>query len=186
MKIRLLAFASVLVVFATVATAQQQSVKPGINDSFQDPDVDKCIAMFEGESREIYKHRNEIVAAVGLKPGMNVADIGAGTGFFSRMFALEVAPAGTVYAVDIAKNFVEHIDAMSSDALFGQLRHRDLLVVDRSGYAGMLFAECRVVQHVDDARCRLEFLEDLRRGQSQIAIDNPVFEPIVRRLTVLR
>lgn len=102
------------VCFATaVVVAQQQSVKPGINDNFKDPDVDKYIAMFEGESREIYKHRNDIVAAVGLKPGMNVADIGAGTGFFSRMFALEVAPAGTVYAVDIAENFVEHIGAMA-------------------------------------------------------------------------
>lgn len=103
-----------IVWFATaVVVAQQQSVKPGINDNFKDPDVDKYIVMFEGESREIYKHRNDIVAAVGLKPGMNVADIGAGTGFFSRMFALEAAPAGTVYAVDIAENFIEHIGAMA-------------------------------------------------------------------------
>jgi predicted methyltransferase len=98
---------------SALGAAQQQSVKPGINDSFKDPDVDKYIAMFEGESREIYKHRNEIVTAVGLKPGMNVADIGAGTGFFSRMFALAVAPGGNVHAVDIAENFVEHIDAMA-------------------------------------------------------------------------
>lgn len=98
---------------SALSFAQQQSVKPGINDSFKDPDVDKYIAMFEGESREIYKHRNEIVDAVGLKPGMNVADVGAGTGFFSRMFALAVAPQGTVYAVDIADNFVEHIGAMA-------------------------------------------------------------------------
>lgn len=106
---------------ATLAVAQEQSVKPGINDSFQDPDVDKYIVMFEGESREIYKHRNEIVAAVGLKPGMNIADVGAGTGFFSRMFAHAVAPGGTVYAVDIAENFVEHINAMAKKEDIGNI-----------------------------------------------------------------
>jgi len=111
--LRIPLWSAAFLLMAALAAAQEQSVKPGINDSFKDPDVDKYIAMFEGESREIYKHRNDIVAALGLKPGMNVADIGAGTGFFSRMFALEVAPAGTVYAVDIAENFVEHIGAMA-------------------------------------------------------------------------
>jgi len=110
---RKIALTTLIIGFAAIAAAQQQSVKPGINDNFKDPDVDKYIAMFEGESREIYKHRNEIVDAVGLKPGMNVADVGAGTGFFSRMFALAVAPQGTVFAVDIADNFVEHIGAMA-------------------------------------------------------------------------
>lgn len=112
---RPLAFAFAVFVFTVSAlvTAQEQSVKPGINDNFKDPDVDKYITMFEGESREIYKFRNEIVDAVGLQPGMNITDVGAGTGFFSRMFALKVAPGGTVYAVDIAKNFIGHIDAMS-------------------------------------------------------------------------
>ncbi len=106
-------FTLFVVAISAVVFAQEQSVKPGINDNFKDPDVDKYIAMFEGESREIYKFRNEIVATIGLEPGTNIADVGAGTGFFSRMFALKVAPGGTVYAVDIAKNFVEHIDAMA-------------------------------------------------------------------------
>ncbi len=110
---RKFALTALVVGFTAIAAAQQQSVKPGINDNFKDPDVDKYIAMFEGESREIYKHRNEIVDVVGLKPGMNVADVGAGTGFFSRMFAHAVAPQGTVYAVDIADNFVEHIGTMA-------------------------------------------------------------------------
>lgn len=114
-------FTLLILSISAITAAQQQSVKPGINESFQDPDVDKYIAMFEGESREIYKHRNEIVDAVGLKPGMNIADVGAGTGFFSRMFAHAVAPGGTVYAVDIAANFVEHIDAMAKKENVGNI-----------------------------------------------------------------
>ena len=39
---------------------------------------------------------------------MAVADVGAGTGLFTRLIAGEVGPAGKVYAVDIAKTFVDH------------------------------------------------------------------------------
>ena len=89
--------------------AQDSSVKPGINDSFQDPNVDKFVARFEIESREVYKHRRDVVEACRLKPGVTVADIGAGTGLFTRLFAKEVGRKGKVVAVDIAEPFLEHI-----------------------------------------------------------------------------
>ena len=40
---------------------------------------------------------------------MAVADVGAGTGLFTRMFAEEVGAEGKVYAVDIAPKFLDHI-----------------------------------------------------------------------------
>ena len=52
--------AAAFVVCAT-ANAQEQSVKPGINDNFKDPSIKRYTTMFEGESRPIFKHRNEIV-----------------------------------------------------------------------------------------------------------------------------
>lgn len=89
------------------------SVKPGINKDFLDPnlDVKRFVERFETESREIYSEREAIVARVGLKPGQRVADIGAGTGLFTYIFAEHVGPKGKVYAVDIAKGFVERISA---------------------------------------------------------------------------
>lgn len=89
--------------------AQEKSVKPGINDSFKNPDINKYLKTFEGESREIYAQRHKIVAVCSLKPGMKVADIGAGTGLFTRLFAQEVGAEGKVYAVDISEKFLEHI-----------------------------------------------------------------------------
>jgi len=44
---------------------------------------------------------DEVIARVDLKPGMVVADIGAGTGFFALPFARAVGPAGKVWAVDL-------------------------------------------------------------------------------------
>ena len=112
MRLNTLAF--VFCALTLPAFAQEQSVKPGINDNFKDPDVDYYVRLFEGESREIFKFRNEIVSAMDLKPGMDVADVGAGTGFFSRMFSYPVSPGGTVYAVDIAENFIHHIEELSA------------------------------------------------------------------------
>lgn len=99
----------------TLATAQEQSVAPGINDNFKDPDVDKYIERFEGESRSIFVHRHDIIQALDLKPGMAVGDIGAGTGFFSLLISDAVGPEGKVYSVDIAKNFIDHIKKISAE-----------------------------------------------------------------------
>jgi len=88
---------------------QDKSVRPGINDNFKNPNVDEWVARLETESREPYAKRNEIVAASGIKPGEIVADVGAGTGLFTAMFAAKVGRNGHVYAVDIAASFLQHI-----------------------------------------------------------------------------
>ena len=43
--------------------AQEKSVRPGINDSFRDPDVKEYVERFEVESREVFNRREEIVEA---------------------------------------------------------------------------------------------------------------------------
>jgi predicted methyltransferase len=110
--------ATLLCLLASLAFAQDASVKPGINDKFLDPklNVEEWTKKFETESREIFHQREKIVAAAGLKPGMVMADIGAGTGLFTLRFARAVGEKGKVYAVEIAKNFLEHIKARASKA----------------------------------------------------------------------
>jgi ubiquinone/menaquinone biosynthesis C-methylase UbiE len=107
-------------------------VKPGINDKFLDPklSVEEWAQRWETESREIYVHREEILAAAGLKPGMTVADIGAGTGLFTLPFAKAVGEAGKVYAVEIAKGFLAHIKARASKANAANVE--TILCTDRS------------------------------------------------------
>ncbi len=70
---------------------------------------------FEKNGREIYDFRKEIVEACKLKPGMAVADIGAGTGLLTRMFSPVVGDKGKVYAVDIAQKFLDHIKKTCAD-----------------------------------------------------------------------
>ncbi|MBX3438497.1 MAG: DsrE family protein [Planctomycetaceae bacterium] len=113
---RLMIVGMSVVGFAAVGVAQEKSVKPGSNDAFRDPDVKEFIGRFEVESREVYTRRKEIVAACQIEPGQTVADIGAGTGLFTRMFAEAVGEEGRVIAVDIAQNFLDHILQTSREA----------------------------------------------------------------------
>src|SRR6266513_2532465 len=92
------------------APAAQHGAKPEINSPFLiNPDVARWKKGFENEDREVYRRRNEILAAAGVKPGMAVADVGAGTGLFTLLFARAVSPGGRVYAVDISRAFIEYI-----------------------------------------------------------------------------
>jgi ubiquinone/menaquinone biosynthesis C-methylase UbiE len=99
------------------ALAQQPTITPtakALNKSF-DADASQWTERFEHEGRAIYDKRVEIIDAMNLKPGMDVADIGAGSGLMSRLIAQRVAPGGTVYAVDIAKNMIDHINKVARE-----------------------------------------------------------------------
>src|SRR5690242_15290696 len=54
----------------------------------------------EDPERQKWLPVEEAIDALSLSPGMTVADIGAGTGYFAIPFARAVAPSGTVMAVD--------------------------------------------------------------------------------------
>jgi predicted methyltransferase len=103
---------------------------PGINQQFYNPDIAAWTQRFEGESREIYAQRARIVSASGVAPGMTVADVGAGTGLFTVLFARAVEPAGRVIASDISKPFAE-------------------LIVKRAATEGLLNVSAVVATHTD-------------------------------------
>src|SRR4051794_28471919 len=105
-----------LLLAAALLTAQEKSVKPGINDPFRDPDLKRYLGTFEGESREIFARRERIAAACKVKPGVQVADVGAGTGLFTRLLARDVGPKGKVFAIDISRKFLDHIEKTCKEA----------------------------------------------------------------------
>ncbi len=83
-----------------------------MNKKFSDPkmDIEAFVKRFESGTRETFVRRDDIVRAVDLKPGQSVADIGAGTGLFTLLFADRVGSKGTVHAVDISPAFLKHIE----------------------------------------------------------------------------
>ena len=91
-------------------------VPAGINDNFKNPDlnIDEWLEKFEVESREVYAAREDVLKACAIKPGERIADVGAGTGFYSRLFAKATGWDGWVYSVDIAPKFLQHIAARAT------------------------------------------------------------------------
>ena len=89
--------------------ADEQSIRPGVNRNYENPDWRQWVQTFESPRREVYAKRQAIVEASAVRPGMVVADIGAGTGLFTRLFATSVAPTGKVYAIDISTTFIDNI-----------------------------------------------------------------------------
>ena len=113
-----------LLIVSISAVAQQATITPTakeLNKQF-DADAAHWKERFEHEGRAIYDKRFEILDAMGLKPGMDVADIGAGSGLISRLIAHRVAPNGTVYAVDIAKNMVDYINKTAHEQNIANLK----------------------------------------------------------------
>jgi len=72
-------------------------------------DVDRWAAVFDDPARSEWQMPERLVAALGLKAGSTVADIGAGTGYFIGHLAKAVAPGGRVLAIDLEPNMVSHM-----------------------------------------------------------------------------
>lgn len=94
---------------SSIAWCQDKSVKPGINDAFKNADPSRWVERWESEGREVYDLREKILEEINLQKGDVVADIGAGSGMFTRLFLEKVGEKGRVFAVDITANFVNTI-----------------------------------------------------------------------------
>ena len=155
---------------------EEESVKPGINADFLNPDldVDSMVQRFEVESREIAARRTQIADAVGIREGMAVADIGAGTGLFMEPFAARVGTGGTLYAVDIAPQFVEHMETRAQSLGLNQVEA--VLCTERSVELASNSVDvafiCDVYHHFEYPQSTMATVYDaLRPGGTLVVVD---------------
>ena len=79
-------------------------------------------AWLEREEREREERTDLLLAELALKPGMVVADVGAGTGYIARRMAVQVGPAGVVYAVDVQPEMIRLLQSLAAQAKLAQIR----------------------------------------------------------------
>ncbi|MGE0455892.1 MAG: class I SAM-dependent methyltransferase [Vicinamibacteria bacterium] len=102
---------------APPAAAQHATARPEPADPQARPaDPEAFIAMLEDPARDAYQRPDEVVAALALRPGDVVADIGSGSGYFALRLARAVGEQGRVYAVDIDPDLIKHLNRRIRDA----------------------------------------------------------------------
>ena len=78
-------------------------------------------AWLERSNRQEEERTDLLLPLLGVQPGMVVADIGAGTGYFSRRIAPLVGAQGRVYAVDVQPEMVKMLEAVTKQSHFARI-----------------------------------------------------------------
>lgn len=68
-----------------------------------------------------FSEPDNIVAQLGIPKGVQVADIGAGTGFYSFAAAQAVGPSGKVFALDVQKDLLERLKTEATQRGLGNI-----------------------------------------------------------------
>ena len=111
-----------------------------------------------------------VVQTLQLVPGSVIADIGAGSGLFTRTLAKAVAP-GVVYAVDINPNLLAHIEKSAKEAGLANIK----TVLATEGDPRLpepldLVFICDVLHLMDDPELYLKGLDSHVRPKGRVAI----------------
>jgi predicted methyltransferase len=72
-------------------------------------DVKYWSSIFDDPRRDEWQKPQALVDALQVRPGMTVADLGAGTGYFSRYLSAAVGPQGAVLAIEIEPTLLTHL-----------------------------------------------------------------------------
>lgn len=116
---------------------------------------------YEGIGRDAWQQPERVVAALGIRPGDRVADLGAGGGYFTFRLARAVGPEGRVFAVDVDPDMVEHLTRSAREE--GHANVEAVLAAEDDpglpdGEVDLLFT-CNTYHHLGD---RVRYFERLR------------------------
>ena len=100
--VRSLVFTLLLAFSAPVAAQAPHTHQHGFGDA------EKWARVFDDPERDAWQKPHEVIQALALKPDAAVADLGAGTGYFSVRLA-RMLPKGTVYAADVEPDMVSYL-----------------------------------------------------------------------------
>ncbi len=117
----------VFAVCAALAACGKQEAESPLDDApppaeepypYEPVNLDLWLERLEVSSRELYSARAAVADALHLPEGARIADVGAGTGLYTLLFAERVGSSGVVFAEDIAPRFLTLINQRADDLGF--------------------------------------------------------------------
>ncbi|MFN7947964.1 MAG: class I SAM-dependent methyltransferase [Blastocatellia bacterium] len=107
-----------LALFVIPVIAQQ----PQSGQSRGNRTPDEYVKLLESERRVSELQVDRVIEALKIKPGQKIADLGAGSGLFTRPIAAKLAGKGIVYAIDIDPELLKHIAKTAQEQKLSNIR----------------------------------------------------------------
>ncbi|MFL5302619.1 MAG: class I SAM-dependent methyltransferase [Anaeromyxobacteraceae bacterium] len=135
-------------------------------------ETEKYIEFLERPDRAAWQKPDAVVAALHLAGSETLADVGAGSGYFSFRFA-RALPAGKVVATDIDPEMIRHIH---HKVLSDGVRNVEVVLADPRNPAVDRAADvvfvCDVLHHVDDREAWLRKLaSEMKPGARLVVVE---------------
>jgi ubiquinone/menaquinone biosynthesis C-methylase UbiE len=135
-------------------------------------DPKSYIGMLEDPKRDAYQKPHEVLTALNIKPGEVIADIGAGSGYFTFRLAHFAGDKGKVYAVDVSPDMVKHVnrrirDSNATNVVSILADPDDPLLADQSVNR---FFICDVWHHVDNPTKYLSLMKKMLKPGGEIVM----------------
>ncbi len=143
--------------------------------------AEKWSKRFDNPARDAWQKPAEVVAAMKLSPGMTVADIGAGTGYFMKYLSDAVGANGTVHELDIEPDMVRFLADRAKKNGFTNVQARQVKVEDPELPAGGVnrILIVNTWHHIPDRGAyAAKLAASLRPGGAVYVVDFPLDAPM--------
>jgi arsenite methyltransferase len=155
------------ILITAIALMAGYSVAGQVAHQHHPPSTEEYAKVLEDPERDAWQKPHEVITSLKLKPSDVVADIGAGTGYFSRRFAMHAA---RVYAVDIDAKLLKIAAKNAPKNLVTLLSKPDDSLLPAASVDLVFF--CDVVHHIQDRVAYYERLKPaLKPGARIVVVD---------------
>jgi len=153
----------------TVAAAQTATTQAEMHKLHSDPTA--YAKALDDPKRDAYQKPHEVMMALDVKAGEVIADIGAGTGYFSLKLARHVGDTGRVYAVDVSPDMTRLLNTRIRD---GKLTNISTILAEPNDpllpQAVNRFLIVDVWHHIDDQPGYLAKMKSLLKPGGEVVM----------------
>lgn len=178
------------VLAGAILIASPLTAKAQTRDPHPPQNAEEYIKRLEDPGREQWQQPDQVVDTLDLKGEDEVADIGAGSGYFTVRLAKSIGPSGKVYAVDIDQKLLDSIDARADKEKLDNIQ--TILATPDDPHLGSASVDlifiCDTLHHIQDRpRYYRLLLRALRPGGRLVIVDFqkrelPVGPPVAMKI----